>query len=247
MSLSKRRYSYVDFTTTPQPPMLVKNTTAVATTLDTTITAFDIMGNQFEILHIGNASSTAFTPSDTGWLIPVGATNGNGLAFCQGSTDIEATTQRFVTGTDAFFIKVKLIQTVLADTDVVMVGFREVGTTQVTTAPATALTDYDHKALFGVQDNAGANRLYYSTGAGVDVSVTPTNVLNVSATAVTWEVRVSASRVVTVYVDGVEDVKVTAAAVTLTDAKTLIPHIILVSTGAGAEKVELVTYECGLL
>lgn len=246
-TLTPRRFSYVDFTTEPQPPIIQKNLAAVFTATDTQINTFDVNGNHFEMLQIGAASSTAFTPSADGWLLPVGATNGNGLAFCQGSTNIPSTQMKFTTGTDSFYVKVKIEQTVLADTDVVMVGFREAGTTQVTTDPATALTDYDHKALFGVQDNAGANRLYSSTAAGADTSTTPTNVLNVSATAVTWEVRVSASRVVTVLVDGTEDALVTAAAITLTTAKVLVPHMIFVSTGAGVEKVELVSYECGLL
>ena len=113
--------------------------------------------------------------------------------------------------------------------------------------PALALTDYDHKALFGVQSNGGVNRLYSSVGAGSDTSTTPTITPNATTVEVTWEVRVSASRVVTVYVDGVEDALVTAAAITLTTAKTLVPHMIFVSTGAGVEQVNLATYECGLL
>ena len=140
----------------------------------------------------------------------------------------------------------KLEQTVLADTDVVMIGFREAGTTQVTTTPATAASDYDSKALFGVQDNAGANRLYTSS-AGTDVTTTPTNVLNVSGTAVTWEVRVASDRTISVLVDGTADALVTAAAIKAEDAQVWVPHMVFVSTGAGAEKVELVEYECGLL
>jgi hypothetical protein len=237
----------VDFTIEPQPPIIQKDLSAVMTATDTQINTFDVNGNHFEMLQIGAASSTAFTPSATGWLIPVGATNGNGLAFCQGSMNVPSTKMKFTTGTDSFFIKVKLVQTVLADTDVVMVGFREAGTTQVTTDPATAKTDYDHKVLFGVNDNAGAMIMHTSTGAGVDVDTTPTNVLNVTAVATTWEVRVSAAGLVSVLVDGTADALVTAAAKTLTAAKVLVPHIILVSTGAGVEKVELVTYECGLL
>ena len=247
--MANRRYTYVDFVNAPQPPMTGKNLTAVMVANDTDVDTFKMngIGNcEFEMLQIGAAASTAFTADATGALLPIGTADGNGLAFCQGSIAAD-TPMKFVTGTDAFFIKAKLTQTVIADTDVVMIGFREAGTTQVTTTPALALTDYDHKALFGVQSNGGVNRLYSSVGAGSDTSTTPTITPNATTVEVTWEVRVSASRVVTVYVDGVEDALVTAAAITLTTAKTLVPHMIFVSTGAGVEQVNLATYECGLL
>ncbi len=247
-ALTPTRFCYVDFINEDQPEIHQKNLTAVMTAADTQINQFKVGKglNTFEMLQIGAAASTAFTPGAAGWLLPIGTADGNGLAFCQGSIGAN-TGMKFVTGTDAFYIKVKLTQTVLADTDVCMIGFREAGTTQVTTTPATALTDYDHKALFGVQSNAGVNRLYSSTAAGSDTSTTPTNTPNVTGTAVTWEVRVSAARAVTVYVNGVEDALVTAAAITLTTAKTLVPHMIFISTGAGVEQVDLESYECGLL
>ncbi len=56
----------------------------------------------------------------------------------------------------------------------------------------------------------------------------------------------SAARAVTVYVDGVEDALVTAAAITLTTAKVMVPHMIFVSE-TGGSLVDLQTYECGLL
>lgn len=102
-TLTPKRFTYVDFTIEPQPPMIQKNLTAVMTATDTQISTFDINGNHFEMLQIGAASSTAFTPSVDGWLIPVGATNLNGLAFCQGSLDRPSTQMKFTSGTDAFF------------------------------------------------------------------------------------------------------------------------------------------------
>src|SRR3990167_431713 len=110
MSLSKKRYTYVDFTSTPQPPIIQKNLSAVMTASDTQINTFHIPGAwHFEMLQIGAAPSTAFTPADTGWLLPIGATDGNGLAICQGSLNEAATVNKFTTGTDAFFMKVKLM------------------------------------------------------------------------------------------------------------------------------------------
>ena len=240
-----RRFSYVDFTTVPQQAIIQKNLTAVMTATDTQVNTFNVNGNEFEILQIGAAASTAFTPSSTGWLLPIGATDGNGLAICQGSTNIGPTKMKFTTGTDAFYLKVKLEQTVLADTDVIMVGFREAGTTQVTTTPATAKTDYDHKALFGVYTNAGAMATEVSNGAGVDVETVATNTSS-TGVAMTLEVRINADLTCEFKVDGTADTLATAAASTVTTGKVFVPHMIVVSTGAGAEKVELYTWECGL-
>lgn len=248
MALTKKRYCYVDFTTTPQPAIYQRNLSAVMTAADDQVNSFWIDGHYFELDQEQAASSTAFTPSASGWLLPIGATDGDGLSLSQGSENIPSTLMKFTTGTDAFFIKVTLEQTTLADTDVMMVGFREAGTAGAvrTSTPALALTDYDSKALFGVVDNAGAMACYTSSG-GSDTNTTPTNVLNVSGTPITIEVRVAADRAITVYVNGTEDALVTAAGLTAEDAQVWVPHIIAVSTGAGAEKVELVNYECGLL
>jgi hypothetical protein len=245
MSIS--RHTYVDFSKLNTMPTVASDTGAIMTAADNQVDYWTINGSQFEIEQHGAAGSATFTHTASGWQIPVGGTNGNGITICQGSTNIASTRNKYTTGTDGFYLKVKFEQTVLADTDVVMVGFREAGTTQATSTPATALTDYDHKVLFGVVDNAGAMACYSSTGAGSDTNTTPTNVLNVSGTAITVEVRVSEARLVSVLVDGTADALVATAALTLTTGKVLVPHMAITSTGAGAEKVELVSWECGLL
>ena len=245
MAGEMKRWSYVKFDETPQPSVIQKNLAAVMTATDTQINSFSVGRNDFEILQIGAASSTAFTPSSTGWLLPVGTGNGNGLAFCQGSMNVDSTRMKFTTGTDAFYLKVGLIQSVVADTDVLMIGFREAGTTQVTTTPAEAKTDYDHKALFGVYTNAGAMATEVSNGAGVDVETVATSV-SVTTVAMTLEVRINADLTCEFYKDGVADVLATAAASKITTGKIFVPHLIVVSTAAGVEKVELLSWECGL-
>ena len=137
--MAARRYTYVDFVKAQQPQHTTKNSSVVAAVTDTNINTFKMngIGNcEFEVLNIGAAASVAWTADATGALLPIGTGDGNGLAMSQGSVAAD-TVMKFVTGTDAFFIKVKLTQTVLADTDVVMVGFREAGTTQVTHAYPT--------------------------------------------------------------------------------------------------------------
>lgn len=246
MALTKQRYAYIDFSTEQQPAIIQKNLSAVMTATDAQVNAFKVNGQPFEWLQIGAAASTACTPGAAGWRLPMSTTTARGLAICQGSESTSVTPMKFTTGTDAFFIKVKLTVTTLAQIIVGMVGFREAGTTQVTTSAALALTDYDHKAYFGVQAaTTGATRLYSSTAAGVDTSTTPTGTPIVTATAVTWEVRVGTNRIVDVYVDGVKDVLIDAADITLTTAKVLVPHMIFISDTGGAV-VDLETYECGL-
>lgn len=249
MALTRERYTYVDFSTTPQPPIYQRNLSAVMTATDNQVNSFWIDGHYFELDQEQAASSTAFTPSASGWLLPIGATDGDGLSLSQGAENIPSTRMKFTTGTDSFFLKVTLEQTTLADTDVVMIGFREAGTAGAvrTSTPALALTDYDHKALIGVQDNAGAVKTHVSTGAGADTATTCTNTPTVTGTAVTWEVRINADLTVEFYVDGVLDVLAAAASPVVTTGKVMVPHLIAVSTGAGGEQVELLTWECGLL
>jgi len=130
--MAVNRFTYVDFSKTPQPAMIIKNTHPVATVADTEIDSFTVNGNDFEILWVQAGVSTAYTPSATGWLLPLGATDADGWILNQGSMNVPSTRNKYTTGTDAFYLKVKFIQTVLADTDVITVGFREAGTTQVT-------------------------------------------------------------------------------------------------------------------
>lgn len=149
-----------------------------------------------------------------------------------------------------FFIKVKLQVTVLNDLDIAMVGFREAGTTQVTTTSALAKTDYDHKALYGMNDDggtAGAVTGIVSTAAGSDTETTATKTPIVTGTDVTFEVRINKDLTCNFLSDGVNDVLVEATSPVVTTGKVFVPHIILVGNGVGAEKVEFVTYECGLI
>jgi hypothetical protein len=215
------------------------------TAADNQVDFWHINGNTFEIEQHGAAASATFTHTASGWQIPIGGTNGNSITICQGSTNIASTRMKFTTGTDAFYLKVKFEQTVVADTDVIMIGFREAGTTQATADPGTAKTDYDHKALFGVYDNAGAMATEVSNGAGVDVETLATAV-SATGVAQTLEVYIDADLGCRFLVDGTADTLATAAASTVTTGKVMVPHMVMVTTGAGVEKVELVSWECGL-
>jgi hypothetical protein len=253
MSLTKRRYTYVDFTTEKPVPIFAKTTNAIVTAADTQEDYFRVGGDRyFELIQTGADNLLAaggFTHSADGWQALIDAANGDALQITQGMMAGVATPMKFVTGTDGFFIEVKLSSTTLNTADVVMVGFRELAAYAATVDPATALTDYDHKALYGVMDSAGAVRSFVSIGAGLDTSTIATNTPIVTATKVTWRVEVHKNLTVDFYADDVLDVKCAAANPVVVTAKTLVPTMVFVATATGgaAPTIILETYECGLL
>jgi hypothetical protein len=249
MSLSKRRYAYVDFTTEQQVPVFAKTTGAVRTAADNQEDYFRVNDTYFELIQTGAntlLASTGFTPSATGWKIPLDNTDGDGMEITQGIVTGVPTPMKFVTGTDAFFIKVKMEVTTLANIDALGVGFRNILAYADITTPATLASVYDDKFYLGVNDNAGAV-VGIESLAGSDTTTTATNTPIVSGTAFTFEVRVASDLTVTALVDGTEDVLISAASPVVTTAITMVPSIVVVATGAGATNVELVEYECGLL
>jgi len=249
MANEKRRYCYVDFTKEPVTGVFAKATHAVATSVNTQ-QDYTRVGDQqayFEWVQIGASTPIFPTASATGWALPMTDTDATGIAMSQGIVAGDPTNMKFVTGTDAFFMKVRLEMTTVENFLVCMIGFRELAAYAVTTTSALALTDYDHKALIGVMDALGAVRSFVSTGAGADVSTVATNTPVLTGVPVTWEVHVGVDLSVTFKVNGVADPLLQAATPVLTTGRTLIPHIIAVDGGAGAlGSIELVTYECGL-
>jgi hypothetical protein len=242
---STRRFSYIDFTKEPVSGVFAETTHAVATGADDQVD-YTRVGNRQVFLHwIQTEASTTIFPvaSASGWTIPIGATDGDAIIMDQGITAGDPTTMKFVVGTDAFFIKVKVEVTTLADTDCVQIGFRKLeaydadGGGTYPNTPGTALTYYDNKVTMGTNTNAGAVVSMVSV-AGTDTSTTATNTPIVTGTAVTWEIHVDTDGVCTFYVDGTADALLNAStARTLTDAITVVPYILAISTAAGAEKV----------
>lgn len=252
--MTDRRYTYVDFTKVPVTGVFAQTTHAVATGADDQVdyTRVGEAGHYFQWIQT-EASTTIFpVASASGWTIPIGATDGDAIIMDQGIVAGNPTLMKFVTGTDSFFIKCKMEITTLADTDVVAIGFRELAAYDVDAGgtypntPATAVTYYDEKAIIGTSDGAGAVRGVASI-AGVDTATAATSTPVVTGTAVTWEVRIGADLGVTYYVDGVADVLLNAAGHAVGTGVTMIPYIVCISTGAGAELVEIASYECGLL
>ena len=248
MSLTRKRYSYVDFTSAEQVPLFAKTTHAIATPANTQQDYFRVDGNYFEIIQNGqNDVIPDFPRTISGWKLPLDQAT-DGIEITQGIVAGVATPMKFVTGTDAFFIKVKFEITTLANLAHFGVGFRELAAYEATlTTAANAITLYDEKVMMKTVVTSGNVSSTTSVG-GTDVSTVATGTPIVSGTPVTWEVRVSAARVCTFYVDGTADVLLNAGtANTLATGKTLIPSISACGNATGASSIELVTYECGLL
>jgi len=249
MSTAKR-YTYVDFRQEPVTGCFAKTTHAIAASTNTLqwYTRVGSEGHYFEFLNIDTNTKIFPVADASGWLLPDVDTDAIGGVISQGIVAGAATKMKFVTGTDAFYLKCKLLVTDIDNFDVIAIGFRELAAYAVTIAPATLKTDYDHKALIGVFDDAGAVVTEVSTAAGADVETACTGTPIVTGTAFTWEVRIRKDLSVEFYVNGVLDALAAAATPVVTTGKTLIPHIVHINTGTGTlGTIHLQTYECGLL
>lgn len=244
-----RRYTYVDFTQEQEVPIFAKTTHAVVTAADNQEDFFRINNDYFEMIQTGAnalAASNGFTPSTSGWLVPLDNTDADGVEITQGILAGVCTPMKFVTGTDAFFIEVTAEVTTLANIDVFGVGFRNLAAYVDITTPATLASAYDDKVVMAVNTNAGAV-VGIQSKAGTDTTTTATSTPIVTGTAFKWKVVVNSDLSVQYYLDGTEDVLLAAAAHTVTTAITMVPYIAVVATGAGATSVEIKTYECGIL
>ncbi len=245
MALSRKRYSYVDFTTQQTPIISTKTTYAVPTAADNQSNYFWVDGNYFEQTQTGALTTLNYVQAATGWTLPTSTNDGAGIELSQGILAGDATPMKFTVGTDAFFLRVKMIVTTLANTDVVLCGFRNIGAVTDVTSEATGKSVYNDKCIMQV----GATGAVTATTSvdGTDVTTTATNTPIVSGTAFTFGIYVSAAGVSSFKFDDAADTLLDAASpVTHTSGDVMIPYLAFASTASGAADVELVTWECGL-
>lgn len=191
-----------------------------------------------------------FKKTATGWGIFDLDTNGDSIQLTQGIL-ATSTRMRFVVGTDAFYMKVRLQIPDFSLYDVAAIGFRKLAAYADVADQAALGTAYEDVAFLNLNGST-------ATATKVDV-VSVTRLAAGAAdvdeeeadyatddTAITLEVHVTAAGVVTFMKDGVA---VTGGAndLTLTDAAVMIPTMIFTATGdSDTLEAELVTYECGL-
>lgn len=256
MALQKKKYTYVDFRDEPGVPIFAKATNAIATAADNQEDYFRVNGHYFEWIQTGASTALMPTVAATGWTLPIDNTDGEGLEITQGMLANQAP-MRFTTGTDAFFIEFVLYVGTVTTQDVIGGGFRELGAYTDITTPALMNSVYDSKLAVYTNDNAGTLQCTSSVN-NVDTQTALAHAAIAPATWMAVRVAVTAARAGTIQI-GTSLASAAAAkaalaadanqaAVTVENAQTWVPYLVVVNTGAiGVSDVQLVTYECGLL
>lgn len=252
MTISKRKYCYVDFTQEAGRPLFALTTNAIATAADNQVDYCYINNNRFEHIQTGQNDALQYITAATGWTIPVDGTDGDGVEITNGI--LAARDLSFTVGTDpAFFVAFGYYVGTVAAQDVYGGGFRKQGAYVDITTPSLMNTVYDDKAALYVMDNAGDWRTTTST-SGTDTQTDITTTACDDATWVYQKVLISAAGAVT-YQIGQSTTSFAAAkaaaaapagavAATIADEIILTPYFVTVSTGTIGD-IELVEWEAG--
>lgn len=248
MAVAKR--SFVDFRC--HAPVISAATGAAAAETDDTRNYVTAGGVTFELHNDG--ANDQIVPgrivdanSLNGWELPLEegtVADNDGLELTQGVLADANARHVFTIGTDpAFVLRVKIGIPVVADYDVLCVGFRGAASYVANVdTPAAMLAAYADKYAINVEDGD------YHVQASLNGSDTETDVDETTAQnddTPLLEVRVSAAGVATAYLDGtlIDD----AAAHTFDDGDTVVPFLRLARSGTGADtRPILQTWFCGL-
>jgi len=228
----------VDFETTyclfGSNPVVCKNDgTAVAgATGETDFMAIDGVNFEYFILGLGQTIKIP-TITANGLDVRLDAIDDEGMELGEGIT--ARSKSAFVVGTDAFYLKVKVYITDVNDFDIMAVGFR--------LAAAYGSDLYAYNTYAGINVNNGAiNGIDELNGAAAHE--TDMGEVFTDATAHTLEVRVSAAKAVTQYLDGAA--VSTPLAFTWTDTDTVVPFFHVLGDASAAGEVAIQLWECGL-
>ena len=207
--MAVRKFTDANFEASGNPLQLLESGVAVAAGTDAAVNYMLAGGHVFEYSIGATNSAVVFTKTANGLVVPIDATNNEGVEITQGLTAAANSSfqSQFVVGTDpAFYFSLKYRVTTVADYDVLMVGFRgkstgveDYGAIATFDTPAEIITNYD--TLAGVNNNAGtlAGNTRLSGGTGVATVLTTTWA---DAATKTVTVKVSSAGVVTAEVDG---------------------------------------------
>ena len=261
--MARRKESYVDFKSAAPVPQFLKpvnnNIGGVDTGIASTAPGFMwVEGDYFEWQGSTNRGAVSFVPTSAGWTLPLDNVDACGLEITQGVNTWNG--RYFTVGTDAaFYLRVTLKLTTLANIDNLMVGFRRAGAASNTGAYgayagefaniATVYTDY---ALIGVSDNAGTFSTTTELNNGGATTTALAHAAHVTGEYMQLEVNVSAAGAVT-YRLGTHATEssislaadASAIAYTFDDTDVVLPCLICGGTAAGYPNVQLVKWECG--
>lgn len=254
MALTKNKNVFIDFTKEPQTNQSAQTTYAVPTAADNQVDFCNVGGNKYiEWIQTGDNDAIFMVPQATapfGWLLPVAsAQNGEGIeaTMGMGATSSMGTTS-FTLGTDAaFFCRVKAVVTGLANSDVFLIGFRELQAYADIADPAACGTVYDGKAAIGLADGAGAIVSYFSDNVTpTDTTTAATGTPIVTGQSFEFMVRMTTAGVPSYYIaldadttplgaSPTADVLLSVPAQTMLTGTVLVPYIAFASTAAGGQ------------
>lgn len=253
MTLSKRQYQYVDFTSMPYAPAFSAAAGSIAAVTKDITVAVPLLGGQYIEMtaKTNNFSAAPFVlPTATGWTIPTPATAADDNTEISGGI-LAGVGAAFVVGTSpAFFVRAKFKCTTQNKQRILGVGFR----TQAAYAASGAATAagfgvaYNDLAFVGIIDATAAGVVKSLTrAAGGAATLTAATKAAVAATdVVTFQVNVSAAGVVTYLINGAADTLLSAASFTLTGTPTVMPCVVTSIAGAAAGDALLQELEWGL-
>lgn len=260
--MTKRKHCYVDFGLEPYQPQFEKAVGGFAVGGDNDECYFYTQDREyFEWINTGANAAIFFqntVAAPFGWTIPVDATNGDGVEITKGivAAGVAGSTSFTIGTDDAFFVRACFNIPVVADQDVVCVGFRRLAAYADITTPAS-LNAYTDAAWLGIYDNAGAFGSNTELNNGGLVTTAATHIAHVATEYCDLTVKVSDAGVVT-YAIGTGATVAAAKAASAVDTALagigftfdstdiVVPSIAIVSTGAGAaSSVTLCEFECG--
>lgn len=252
--MATRKHTYIDFTKVPWSPSYISGTASsqataalFATGANTTESKVVAGDKEFCVYNTGATTVTSPIFSSSGMTYPVA----NGAFGCQLGEGwaTGAPNKSFTIGTDpAFFLRVKVKNTLIASQKALLVGFRKSVAYETCKTTAEATAAYDDKFMVGTNDSGAHFNVLRSTGAAdaANLVLTTPAAPMVNATTYDIKVMVSAAGVVTATIDGVAIAAATSAAYTFTNALAVVPAIFMVNDTSGAAcDAQFVEYECG--
>lgn len=196
--------------------------------------AMAVDGTNFEY-HILGAGQTITAPSITanGLDLRLDAIDDEGMELGEGIT--ARSKSAFTIGTDAFYLKVKVYVTDVNDFDILACGFR--------LAEAYQSDIYAYNTYAGINVNNGAmNGIDELNGASAHETDMEEDLRD--GVAFTMEVRISAAKAVTQYLNGTA--VTTPLAFSWTDTDTVVPFFHILGDASAAGEVAIQLWECGL-
>jgi hypothetical protein len=192
----KKQRCYMNFLKARQVPIF-KKASMVIVTAAAEEDFFHVDGNYFELSQpTANTAlaTTGLAPGASGWLLPGDNTAADYMELTRGI--VLGSAQSFLSGTDAFFLRVAFLITTRANHTHLYAGFRKLGAYADTKTNTDHLAAYDDKAAIGVSTNAGVLTRHVSL-ATTDTALNATHAAAANLDVLALEIGIASTRVCT--------------------------------------------------